>query len=37
MEIGTWIGFGVVDRLADAAEVDDFGVFCLYCCLQERS
>jgi hypothetical protein len=26
------VGFGVVDRTVDAAEVDDFGGFCLYCC-----
>jgi hypothetical protein len=26
------VDFRVVDRTADAAEVDDFGGFCLYCC-----
>jgi hypothetical protein len=29
--------FGVVDRTADAAEVDDLGKFCLFCCSRERS
>jgi hypothetical protein len=31
------VDFGVVDGTVDAAEVDDFGEFCLYCCFQERS
>jgi hypothetical protein len=35
MEIG--VDFGVVDGTADAAEVDDFGGFWLYCCSQEHS
>jgi hypothetical protein len=31
------VGFGAVDGIADAAEVDEFDGFCLYCCSQERS
>jgi hypothetical protein len=31
------VDFGVVDGIADAAEVDDFDGFYLYCCSQERS
>jgi hypothetical protein len=34
---GRGVDFGVVDGTADAAEVDDFGGFCLYCCSRERS
>jgi hypothetical protein len=26
------VDFGIVDGTADAAEVDHFGRFCLYCC-----
>jgi hypothetical protein len=31
------VDFGVVNGTADAAEVDYFGGFCLYCCSQEHS
>jgi hypothetical protein len=36
-KLGCGVGFGVVNRIADAVEVDDFDGFCLYCCLRERS